>query len=252
MAKSRVTFTKDYYLPMKGLTEKPEGFVQFPKIQLRAMTTMEEKTRLSGNGYSAITNLLKSCITTEGIDVDNMNTVDIQYLIYMLRSLTYGSKYTVSVRCPACGKINKIEVNLDDLPLNEVDDDFTGICELEQLPVSKDIITCKIETSKDLELTERESARILRKFPDYVGDPEMIIKWCHRITAINGNKVTSNDVQRYIESMHALDYQFLDSKYNKFVSNYGVDTLISVTCEDCGEDFESAMPMNSEFFRPRY
>lgn len=251
MAK-RVTMKKEYTLPMKGLTETPEGFIQVPKVELRAMTTMEEKTRLSGNGYRTLINLLKSCCNTK-VDLENMNTGDVQYMIYMLRSLTYGANYDVSVQCPVCGKINKMTVNLEELPVNEdMDDDFNGIKELDQLPVSGDVITCKLETSKDLEAIDREVARIHRKFPEYVGDPAMIIKWCHRIVEINGNKVSSNDIQRYVESMHALDYQFMDSKYDKFISQYSIDTSLFVTCEDCGEEFEASMPMNSEFFRPRY
>ena len=32
----------------------------------------------------------------------------------------------------------------------------------------------------------------------------------------------------------------------------GYDSRITVTCPDCGEEIELLVPMNSEFFRPKF
>lgn len=253
MAK-RVPFQETVKLPLKGLVTSGEDTEQkIDTVVIRAMTTLEEKMRLSStNGFSVIPRIIKACIVEpENVDVANMNMVDVNYLMYRLRVLTYGSNYKVSVPCYNEEKMVSVTVNLNEIPVNE-SDDFSGQFELNKLPISGDIITCRMNSSKDLEKVERDCLRILKKYPDYAGDPETIIRWNYRITKINGEEKNSVDIRQYVESMHAQDFAFMTDVYEKEVTKYGMDLNIVEICPECGHELEFPLPVNSEFFRPRY
>ena len=64
------------------------------------------------------------------------------------------------------------------------------------------------------------SFRPSKKYPEYIGDPEMIVEWTYKITKINGDDKNPMEIRRYIEEMHARDLLFLEDKYNEMLSNF--------------------------------
>lgn len=254
MAKSRSTITEVYTIPSAG--SKIYTGIEMPsQFTLRAMTTLEEKMRLaSSDGLKVIPKIIKSCcVEPEATpDLRRLKLFDLQFLMYKLRTITYGSEYDVDIICPHCGKQNRIKVDLDSLLVNEVPEDFTEPFAIGPLPVSKDTIGCRFLNTIDFNDIEMESKRIMNKFPDYEGNPEMIIKWNYIITEINGEAVSVRDIQPYIESMHAKDYRYLESKYEQFNSKFGLDIDLIEKCSACEGDINFALPMTSEFFRPEY
>lgn len=255
MPRSRkVPFQETITLPLKGITTLQENEQVIESITIRAMTTVEEKLRLSStNGSMIIPNIIKSCIIDpENVDVMNMNMIDVNYIMYRLRALTYGSDYTVDAPCANERRYVSVTVNLNDINVEYAPEGFTGEFELPSLPVSNDVITCKVTSPRDLQKTEKECQRILNKFPEYVGDPELIIKWVYRITKINGDDVDTTKIRAYIETMHARDFAFLEDKYEKELSKYGMDLNMMEVCPKCGETLEFRLPVTAEFFRPRY
>ena len=251
--KARVPFEETVKLPARGITSVGESN-PIDSVTLRAMTTMEEKMRLSStNGYNIIPKLIKACLVEpKDLDVENMLMPDINVMMYRIRALTYGNEYKVQVYCPNESKYVETSVNLSEIPVNYADDDFTNSFEIESLPVSGDVITCKMLSPKDMEKIDRECKRILKKFPGYVGDPEIIVEWMYKITKINGEDKNQLEIRRYIEEMNARDFLFLEDKYDKAISEIGMDLNIIDTCPDCGGELEYVLPINTEFFRPRY
>lgn len=255
MARSRkVPFQETVVLPLRGITTLQENDQVLESVTIRAMTTAEERLRLSStNGSMVIPNIIKSCIIDpEDVDVMNMNMIDINYIMYRLRALTYGSDYTVDVPCKNDRRYVSVTVNLNDISVENAPEGFTGEFELPALPVSGDVLTCKITSPKDIQKTEKECLRILNKFPDYVGDPELIIKWVYRITKINGDEAETAKTRSYIETMHARDFAFLEDKYEEIAEKYGMNLDMLEICPVCGETLEFRLPVTAEFFRPRY
>lgn len=253
MAKSKSVITESYTIP--SADSKIYGAEVQGTYTLRAMTTLEEKMRTaSADGFKIIPQLIKACcVEPEAtIGFDRLKLFDLQFLMYKLRTVTYGPEYTVEVPCPHCGKTNKYTINLDEIPVNPVPEDFIEPFEIGPLPVSGDTIGCRFLTTHDFDSIQKECARILRKAPDYVGDPEMIIKWNYIILKMNGEDVTVRDIQPYIENLNARDLRFLTSKYEKLSESFGLDLTMVEKCEHCDEDFEFMLPMTSEFFRPEY
>lgn len=246
---SRVAIQETYELPSRG---------KFPgvpdKVTLRAMSLLDEKRRLASPGMNGIIELISNCIVSpEGVNVMDMTGFDVDFLMLKLRVVSHGPMYNVEVVCPYCGKVNKIAINLDDIPVKEVEDNFEYMTEIGPLPVSGDILKVKMLTFGDSDKIETESKRILEKFPEYEGDPSGIINYIYKIVEVNGKKdIPYPQLKTYVEGMTAADSIYLDEAYSSFIGKYGPETTVMFKCNHCREDFMKDMPMNAEFFRPKY
>lgn len=103
------------------------------------MTTEEEMRRLSPTDfpYKTLCDIIDTCMVTPcGISSYDMCLGDYQYLLHRLRVVTYGSDYPSSSICPICGKMNKVVLNLDDIPVLDASiEELNSIREF-TLPVS--------------------------------------------------------------------------------------------------------------------
>lgn len=223
-------------------------------ITLRPMTTMEEKLRLSStNSLMALAQIVQNCvITPQDFDVNELKMFDLDYLIYKLRVVTYGPTYTVSLKCPDCGHVFEQKISLDDIPVNELPEDFVEPFEIGPMPVSGDVVGCRLLSYSDYLAITRESKRILAKMPDYVGDPEFILKWTRILKTLNGKDFKVFEIQKYVENLHAADFQYLDQKYAKVVGGLGQDLSRVDLCPNCGGNVNYNVPIRGEFFRPKY
>ena len=245
---SRVTIRESFDMPSRG---KFPGIPE--RITLRAMSLMDEKQRLASSGLAGIVDLIGNCIVEpENIDAHDMPMFDIDWAMLKLRVVSHGPVYKATVSCPHCGHVQSVDIDLDSIELVPVEDDFSAEFEMGPLPVSGDTLTVKILTFKDLEDMENESKRILAKFPEYKGDPTDVLDYIYKIVMINGEKRPYPHLKSYVESMAAADSIYFDQVYGERLGKYGPDTLLPFTCESCNEAFMRNMPMNSEFFRPRY
>lgn len=245
---SRVTIQETYDLPSRG---KFEGVPE--RITLRAMSLSDEKRRLASQGLSGIVDLIGNCVVKpEDFNPYKMCQFDLDFAMLKLRIVSHGSNYNVEVQCPYCGKTIQSTINLDDIPVNMVEDDFSSEFEIGPLPISGDNLQVKILTSEDIENIESESKRILTKFPNYEGDPSEVLNYIYKIRTVNGEKLPYSQLKQYVETMTANDSIYLDQAYTEAIGKYGIDTDITFECPHCGETFIRNMPMNSEFFRPRF
>lgn len=246
---TRVPIQETYEIPSRG---KIYTDMEVPaEFTLRAMTTVEEKMRLSGQGMEAIPKLIQACtVEPTGIDVSKLKMFDLQFLMYKLRIVTYGSEYDMELRCPFCGATKKVRIDLDDIPVNYLDE--IPNLTFGPLPVSGDTIECKALSSADYAYIMKEAKRIKSKFPDYVGDPEVILNLQQKICKINGEELISGLLKTYVEDMNMRDVRFLESKYNDALSDIGMNTNMTEVCDSCGEEFDYTISTGAEFFRPRY
>ena len=79
------TLTKEFELPSQGLFGGPK------KVTVRPMTTKEEKMIYTARDSSFLNKIVKSCIVEPAdVNLDNLHSADITYLIYMIREMTFG------------------------------------------------------------------------------------------------------------------------------------------------------------------
>lgn len=98
-------------LPSNKSTIKFRPFlVKEEKILLMAMQG-EDPTEI----ISAIKQVINNCIVTEGIDVDELATIDLEYLFIKVRAKSVNNIIKLSYRDVEDEKVYNVEVNLDEV-----------------------------------------------------------------------------------------------------------------------------------------
>ena len=110
------TPTYELELPSTGQTITYRPFlVKEEKVLVIALES--EDTKQITN---AIKSVIKNCITTRGIKVEQLPTFDIEYIFLNVRSRSVGESVEVSVTCPDDGKTAvEMVVNLDDIKVKK-------------------------------------------------------------------------------------------------------------------------------------
>tara|TARA_B100001113_G_scaffold220506_1_gene180802 strand:+ start:144 stop:869 length:726 start_codon:yes stop_codon:yes gene_type:complete len=88
------------------------------KIKYRPFLVKEEKililaleSRNENEITNAVTDLLKKCILTKGIDVDSLPTFDIEYIFLNIRAKSIGEDIKMNITCPDDGE-TKVPVTI--------------------------------------------------------------------------------------------------------------------------------------------
>ena len=88
------------------------------KIKFRPFLVKEEKiliialeTKNQSDITNAVTDVLKKCVLTKGIDIDTLPTFDIEYLFLNIRAKSIGEDIKLTVTCPDDGK-TKVPVTI--------------------------------------------------------------------------------------------------------------------------------------------
>lgn len=253
MADERVAMQTTYQIPGFSLY-KNLGMNIERDFVLRPMTTMEEKLRLSSPGFGTIAQIIKACLKSNvDLDINQLKVFDVQYLMYKLRTVTYGEDYRFSLVCPHCGGTLDVTVDLDKLNVNVVPDDFKEPFEIGPLPISKDTIQCRLFSVKDYLDILTESKAKLEKFPEMKDDPSFLIDLCKRVVTVNNKVLAPFQLEDYLKKMHARDYQYFDSKYTQLANSFGLDVnSMETECTHCNKKLKYSLPVTYEFFRPSY
>ena len=106
-------------LPSTGQTIQYRPFlVKEEKVLVIALESEDTKQITS-----AIKNVIKNCIKTKGIKVEDLPTFDIEYLFLNIRGKSVGEEIEVNVTCPDDGVTQvPITINLDDIEVQKNED----------------------------------------------------------------------------------------------------------------------------------
>ena len=106
------TPTYELELPSTGKTIKFRPFL-VKEEKLLVLALESDDTKEITNAIKAV---LKDCIQTRGIKVENLPTFDIEYLFLNIRGKSVGEDIEVSVLCPDDGETYaEVEINIDDI-----------------------------------------------------------------------------------------------------------------------------------------
>ena len=103
-------------LPSTGQTIEYRPFlVKEEKVLVIALESEDTKQITS-----AIKNVIKNCIRTKGVKVEDLPTFDIEYLFLNIRGKSVGEEIEVNVTCPDDGVTQvPITINLDDIQVQK-------------------------------------------------------------------------------------------------------------------------------------
>ena len=113
------TPTYELELPSTGETIKYRPFlVKEEKLLVIALESEDTKQITT-----AIKSVIKNCILTRGIKVENLPTFDIEYLFLNIRGKSVGEEIEVNITCPDDEEtITAVIVNLDDIKVQKNED----------------------------------------------------------------------------------------------------------------------------------
>lgn len=238
-------------LPSKGLLYPKDNPLSSGNIEMKYPTAKEEDILTSQNLIQkgvVIDRLLQELIITP-INYNDLYIGDKNAIMIAARVLGYGKDYDVSLTCPHCNE--KTEVSIDLLKLGEVELDktlFNNVNEFKFiLPFSKKELTFKLLTHGDEKKIEDE-LKFLTKINKGAVKSELTTRFKHMILAVDGDsdqKTIREFVERDLLSKDSFEFR----KYLKSISP-DVDMSYPHTCENCGKDSITTIPMTVQFFWP--
>ena len=112
------TPTYELELPSSGQTIQYRPFlVKEEKLLVIALESDDSKQITT-----AIKTVIKSCILTKGIKVEQLPTFDIEYLFLNIRGKSVGEDIEVNIICPDDEETEvKVNINLDDIEVKKDD-----------------------------------------------------------------------------------------------------------------------------------
>ena len=128
------TPTYELELPSTGASVKYRPFlVKEEKVLVIALESEDNKQITN-----AIKAVLKSCVLTKGIKVENLPTFDIEFLFLNIRGKSVGEELEVNIICPDDGEtevpvtinLDEIEVQKDENHTNKIKVDDTIMMEM--------------------------------------------------------------------------------------------------------------------------
>lgn len=243
------TNTETFILPSKGMIYNKQIN---PAVELRSMTTQDEELRLRAttNQNKLIADLIDSCTVSQvGMSSYDMCLGDFNFLLYKLRIVTYGPEYKMEVTCPFCREHKIMTADLDSLAVNEYNESFEDE-KVITLPVTQKKITLRIITPRDLDEQAARIAEIKKKAKDEFTDPTFKLSIQTMIDLIDGEKPSFIGLENFVSNMPMKDVNYLIQKSEKLNGKVGLDTELTVKCDQCGGEFVTSFRGGKEFFRP--
>lgn len=227
-------------LPSRGFFN-PE--LKGKKIVMDMLDFECEKTAFGSTSEESLDFILKHCIKSPEINLDSLTQEDKNFLLWKLRIHSYGSDYYARVTFPS--GIHEMKVNLDDVEIKELPDNFqmpSGV-----LPLSKNTVVIHHltvgEFKKLREYCKDKSEKINKPYSELFYEASFV----KRIESVNGEKLNFSDALRFVNDLRGVDLAYIDHLSKKV--DFGFTSRVKVKSPEYG-DGEGIVRITSEFFRP--
>jgi len=242
-------------LPSQGLLYPEDNPLSEGTIELKYMTAKEEDILTSQNLIKkglVIDKLLRSLIVSP-INYNDLLVGDKNAIMVSARILGYGGDYPIEITCPECGTKSKVDFDLTDLQMKEIDpanytkgeNRFTTV-----LPASKKTIEWKLLSHADEQKVAESTKMFKKRALSKTVDPQMSTRFKTMILSVDGEEsqpVINNFVDNEFLSR---DTMFLRKEIEKLSPD--IDMTFDFECPECGHEvLNQQIPMNVQFFWPR-
>jgi hypothetical protein len=197
-------------------------------VTLRPITFEEEKqlVGLSEKGMDPSRLLIEKCVSD--LKIDDILLIDKIYILFKLRELSFGSVYKFMASCPACRHQQTISIDINDLPVTELDGEDQEEIEL---PMSKKKIVVRRASVKDEQIvmnTERVFDNLWKFVISFEGnDNPMVIQ---KVLT----KLAAGDINRILSVV--------------MCEGYGLNNEVMFRCGSCGKETPMPLPLTKNFF----
>lgn len=239
-------------LPSLGVFYNGDDGPQDGILHVRRMTGKEEEilatTRYFREG-KIVDMILENCIK-EKYRPEDLLVVDRDYILVYIRGISYSTDYEVEIKCPQCEKRFTTTIELNSFEINDCPEGFDQNSLNFVLPESQLRVNYNVARGKDEATVQAyKDRKIKNNFDsDDESDDTLLYRMSVLISSIEGIN-DKHQIMSIIESLPISDVNFLRGKINDLP--FGMDTQIALECRNCGEDFDTSMPMGASFFFPR-
>ena len=187
------------------------------KIKFRPFLVKEEKIliiAMESNDAKQIANavkdVLKSCILTRGIKVEDLATFDIEYLFLNIRGKSVGEEVEVMITCPDDGETQvPAVINLDDIKV-QVNDEHTPDINLDgeytlrmKYPSMEEFI--KTNFSTDGEVNVDDTFKLIASCVEQVYSEDE--SWA-------GADCTKKELSEFVESLNSKQFKSIEKFFD--------------------------------------
>ena len=215
-------------LPSRGI---PYFGAEGGPAKIRPLTFDDEKAMSTGGNnrdFNAANFLLSRCVLN--IDIADVVLIDKLQLLLKIREISYGKDYKVGVVCTNCLHENTLDLQIDQLVVKRVPEDYNFLEHSVLLPTTKKealVSTLRVRSEKLVEI-KSISANLWRfiKRIGTVTDPIIIPKIVDRLP---------------IAYIHVIVKDIS-------LSEYGVQPHVMYKCDSCSTANKIGLPLDENFF----
>lgn len=224
-------------------------------LNIRPMTGQEEKIiatpRFIKKGQ-AVNMIFKNCML-EKFDPDQFLSVDREYLLIYLRGISYSPDYEVTVRCSECQTSFNHVINLDTLFMSYCPDEFTAESLVDVFPKTGFKFTYRLARGRDESAIINHRERRIKDWGDATHDDTLLFRASSLIeqmeTPSGGILTGQHNIIGILEQLPIQDVAYIRNLLTD--PPFGVDKTINLNCPSCIRDFQTELPLESNFFFPR-
>ncbi len=219
-------------------------------IYMYPMTVKEEEilstSRFLKSG-AATRMVIDNCIASD-IEAKDILLFDSNYLLFYLRSISYGDAYKFKLKCNnnACEQEFEHTVHITQLQFEELPEDVE---EPIKIPLPKTGYTVYTVLPRLFHSEEIYQRNIKKKKSTTDSDTRLVDNLLATITKIvspEGEELKPGDWEEFLEAIPGMDRAELKEKTDY---STGVDSLEGVVCPYCATDYSGTIPIGTDFFR---
>ena len=214
--------------------------------QLKRLLTYEnEKNPLIQE--RALDDLISSSVLTEGFNISDLYLEDRFFLLVELRKKTKGEVIEFQLPCPKCNSQSLNRVDLNDLPVQELDEDIDKTVKLSN---NITVILKHVKRSDQMQI----SPNIIKpKMSDLQAHAELQLAFhtCYIDKLILPNEeikenLSLTDRVYLIENIPTGEYDKIKEKIDEI--SFGLDLGYEAKCRQCDFKIQTDVPVESSFF----
>lgn len=206
------------------------------KIRFRPFIVKEQKNlfmALESNDDEAIQEnikqVLRNCTLTDGVDIDDLPVVDIEYYFINLRAKSVGEIVENKYRCENIVEEKKCN-NIMDISLNLTDIKVEGVVKGNDIIQLTDKISIKLKYPKfsilksirNMDKMTEIAMRMVAESIEYIYDSEQFYY---------ANEVSVEELIEFVESLNQKQFQQIEKFFQEMPK---LEKKIKMTCRKCG------------------
>lgn len=206
------------------------------KIRFRPFIVKEQKNlfmALESNDDEAIQEnikqVLRNCTLTDGVDIDDLPVVDIEYYFINLRAKSVGEIVENKYRCENVVEEKKCN-NIMDISLNLTDIKVEGVVKGNDVIQLTDKISIKLKYPKfsilksirNMDKMTEIAMRMVAESIEYIYDGEQFYY---------ANEVSVEELIEFVESLNQKQFQQIEKFFQEMPK---LEKKIKMTCRKCG------------------